>query len=74
MTAPTKSVTPKIEITIAIPLLIPFVSIHLQIGYRIKPMSNEKLNGINSVLPKYRIKEDNIINWSISKTENLLLD
>jgi hypothetical protein len=39
-----------------------------------KPMSNEKLNGINSVLPKYRIKEAKTINWSISKTENLLLD
>ena len=59
---PTKSVTPKIQITIAIPLLIPFVSIHLQTGYRIKPMSNEKLSGINSVLPKYRIKEANTVN------------
>jgi hypothetical protein len=49
---PTKRVTPKIEMKIAIPLFIPFVSIHLQTGYRIKPMSKEKLNGINSVLPK----------------------
>jgi hypothetical protein len=31
-------------------------------GYRIKLMSNEKLNGIKSVLPKYRIKQDNTVN------------
>jgi hypothetical protein len=31
-------------------------------------MSNEKLKGIKSVLPKYKTKEASTINWRISKT------
>ena len=52
----------KMDIKIAIPLFIPLYSIHLQTGYRMKLISNEKLNGIKSVLPKYNITEVSTIN------------
>ena len=74
MTAPTKRITPKIEITIAITLSIPLFFIRLQIRYRIKTISIEKLIGIDSVLPKYRIKEAKTLTGSISKTEKFLLE
>jgi hypothetical protein len=32
-------------------------------------MSNEKLKGMKSVLPKYKTKETRTINWRICKTE-----
>ena len=49
-------------------------SIHLQMGCTKKLISNEKLIGINSVLPKYRIKEDKTLTGSISKKEKFFLD
>jgi len=47
-----KSSIPKMDMNMAKFGLIPFFSIDLHTGYKIKLNRTAKLNGINSVLPK----------------------